>query len=122
MSAVPHRSNAQRLAALAEGNRIRFYRKNVKLNLKAGTRCFTELRADPDMRTAHVADFLLAIPKIGSRKAAELMRRASIPPMKTFGGLSDRQWHALVTGLRATPAGQQHEMTSTHHESEGIAA
>lgn len=108
MPTIPSRTTEQRLAALGEANRIRSYRADLKRDLKGGRRYFPALREDPDMQTAHVAEFLLAVPKIGSCKASELMRRCGIPSMKTFKGLSDRQWTALVTLFDSTHAGQAH--------------
>ncbi|HEV2769518.1 MAG TPA: hypothetical protein VGV40_04970, partial [Solirubrobacteraceae bacterium] len=55
----------------------------------------------PDyLETAKVADFLIAIPKIGRVKANKALNQCRISPSKTFSGLSQRQRQELMAHLR----------------------
>lgn len=110
---TPTRTHEQRLAALAEGNRIRSYRKAIKAKLTAGEVTILDLRDDPDMQSARVLDFLLAEPQVGVVKANQLIRHARISPSKTFRGLTDRQWLALGDAFRATSTWAKLHPTTT---------
>jgi hypothetical protein len=103
----PARSELQRLYALDRANEIRGLRAQLKRDLKAG-------RVDPiglldgeprdELATMRVLDVLLAVPKTGRVKANTLLRRCSISPSKTLGGLSVRQRYELAERLRSDRA------------------
>lgn len=102
---APARTHRQRLDALAEANRIRTYRKEIKEKIVACEITIFDLRHDPDMQSAKVLEFLLVEPKIGKVRANRIIQRAQMSASKTFGGITDRQWAALAAAFRASPAG-----------------
>jgi ribosomal protein S13 len=51
-------------------------------------------------RTARVRDVLLALPKIGSVRAARILADCGIAHSKTLGGLTDRQRTELQNRFR----------------------
>ncbi|HEV2769894.1 MAG TPA: integration host factor, actinobacterial type, partial [Solirubrobacteraceae bacterium] len=92
-SAAPERSPMQRMEALERANLIRTTRARLKKDLRSGrASIFPLLDEPPDyLETAKVADFLIAIPKIGRVKANKALNQCRISPSKTFSGLSQRQ-------------------------------
>jgi hypothetical protein len=109
----PTRGLEQRMEALERANVVRVYRKNVKVDLKAGRVTFAQLltRDHPHERTWKVYDVLLALPRHGRVKANTVLRRARISPSKTIGGLSDRQRGELVQ-MTGAPANIDNEETA----------
>lgn len=105
--AAPERSLQQRLDALAHANEIRFYRAQVKRDVKAGRRTIVDelVEVDELMATMKVFDLLLAVPKVGRVKALKVLNRERISPSKTVGGLSERQRLALVAALGGRASG-----------------
>lgn len=93
LTPAPERSLAQRMEALANANRIRSERAQLKRDMKAGRRTATELIAAPPefTDTMKVFDLLVAAPKVGRVKANKWLSRGRISPSKTVGGLSERQ-------------------------------
>lgn len=98
---APERSLTQRMDALAEANRIRSYRGDLKRDLKAGRRQVAGvlLRPPAEVETMKVFDLLLATPKLGRVKVNKALRKCRIAPSKTVGGLSPRQRAELVAAL-----------------------
>lgn len=100
---VPVRSPEQRIAALARANEIRLYRAAIKRQIKAGTLTFSGVldANNPLMATMKVSELLMAVPRIGERKAAKILRLEQVSMSKTVGGLSVRQ-RARLVGLFAS--------------------
>ena len=99
---APERSLTQRMDALRRANEIRTERARLKRELKAGRVQVQGLLLDPPdyLLTAKVFDLLLAVPKYGRVKVNRVLTQCRISPSKTFGGLSQRQRHELVSYLR----------------------
>jgi hypothetical protein len=96
--AAPERSLEQRQAALAHANEVRCQRARLKRDLKAGRQCVLDLVCDPPEWAANMKliDLLIAVPKFGSVKVHNVLRRCQISPSKTLGGMSQRQRDELV--------------------------
>ena len=99
----PSRSRAQRQEALERANVVRSQRARLKRDLKQGRCAIDVVLADPPafVRTAKVADVLLAVPKYGPVKVNKLLSRCRIAPTKTIGGLTQRQRNELAILLVA---------------------
>ncbi|MDQ3572247.1 MAG: hypothetical protein M3383_05235 [Actinomycetota bacterium] len=100
-TAVPERTNAQRMRALRRANEIRTKRAQMKRDLKAGKVNVERLLLDPPewVESAKVFDMILAVPKYGRVKANKVLSQCRISPSKTIGGLSGRQRAELVQML-----------------------
>lgn len=92
-SSTPERSLEQRRAALEAANRIRTYRKQLKIDMKAGRRHVLALVADPpaELLSMRINDLLLTIPKVGRTKALNWCKAVNVSPTRTVGGLTNRQ-------------------------------
>lgn len=92
----------QRMDALKRANEIRTKRAKLKKDLKAGRITIHGLILDPPewLATAHLFDFLLAVPKYGRVKVNRILVQTRISPSKTVGGLSERQRREVVSYLR----------------------
>jgi hypothetical protein len=102
---APDRSVQQRADALEEANRIRIRRAALKREIGDSHDLESLLDAPPEwLLTARVYDFLRAIPGWGRTKAQKTMNLNSVSLVKTFGGLTDRQRHALIQSLTTTPS------------------
>lgn len=101
-SAVPERTNEQRMRALRRANEIRSARAQLKRDLKAGKVKIEQLlRAPPEyVLSAKAFDMIVAVPKYGRVKANKILTQCRISPSKTIGGLSERQRGELVAFLR----------------------
>lgn len=99
---VPERSPEQCMQALDRANAIRGYRSRLKRDLKAGRADILTVLAKQDDRLASMKafDLLLAVPRLGSVRAGDLLRQTKISPSKTIGGLTERQGDALIAALR----------------------
>lgn len=93
---APERTFDQRMAALRRANVTRTHRKQVKRDLAAGRKRFTDLFDDELCATMKVFDALLAVPKVGRVKANRMLKGCGISPSKTIGGLSERQRRELL--------------------------
>lgn len=95
---VPDRTTAQRLEALANANRIRSRRAQLKRDVKACREDPVELVMRPPAfaDAMHVRDLLLAVPKLGHVKVDKALRIAGVSPAKTLAGLSGRQRQELA--------------------------
>lgn len=114
---TPDRSLEQRLDALAEANRIRVVRADLKRYLKRrprlleaviagdveGIRQATGLELEPhDLDTMRAWDAVIAAPKRGRVKTNRLFAGARISPSKTLGGMTTRQRRELLIALGFT--------------------
>lgn len=98
--AALERTLEQRLAALERANEIRTRRAQLKRDVRAGIPFMALVWEPPDwLLTMQVYDLLLAVPKLGKRKAEQIMRRLRISHQKTVGGLSERQRVDLLSEL-----------------------
>jgi hypothetical protein len=93
----------QRLAALKQANEVRRRRAETKRALRTGEVAAPDLLAAPPefLLSAGLAEVLLAIPGYGKVRVNQLLRRCRISPLKTIGGLSDRQRRELARLLSA---------------------
>lgn len=101
-SVTPIRTLEQRLDALRRANEIRSRRARLKKDLKKGTVEIDQILSSPPefIRTAKVADILMAVPNCGKVKSAKLLNHCRISPNKTVGGLSERQRRELIALFR----------------------
>jgi hypothetical protein len=108
LTAVPARTEQQRLAALEKANRVRTIRAQLKKDLKAGRVNVIDILEQPtdDVDTMKVFDLLFAVPKFGRVKVNKLLVQCRISPSKTVGGMSQRQRTEIVDlllGRRRAP-------------------
>lgn len=98
---APERSLAQRLDALAEANRIRTTRAQLKRDMKAGRAHGLGVLVDPPewAETMRVLDLLMAMPKVGRVKANKALAKCRVSPSKTLGGMTERQRCELAAWL-----------------------
>lgn len=103
VSIPPDRTLEQRRQALAKANEVRTARRDLKVELAAGLGDPAAIVEVPPLafESMRVRDLLLALPGVGRRTADKMLWRARVAPTKTLVGLSDRQRHELVVGLRA---------------------
>jgi rRNA processing protein Krr1/Pno1 len=99
---LPKRSADQRRQALAQANRVRKTRAQLKRDLKGGRVSVIELIADPPayLASAKVMELLRALPGFGPAKATRLMESCQVSPVKSVGGLSERQRDRLIGALQ----------------------
>lgn len=104
--APPERSLQQRMDALANANRVRTYRAQVKRDLTAGRRKLIEVldSDDPLLASMKVHDLLLAVPSLGRTKVRYALERARVSSSKTVGGMTERQRRDLVLRLSVWPS------------------
>jgi transposase len=83
-------------------NEIRSARAQLKKELASGKIELAQILAQPPeyVRTARVRDVLLALPKIGSVKAARILADCGIAHSKPLGGLTERQRTELLNRFR----------------------
>jgi hypothetical protein len=98
VAAIPERTEDQRVAALRKGNAIRSRRALLKAELAKKTLFPAEvLASDADwLETMRVRDVLLATPKVGRVRTDTAMRRCTVTPGRTIGGLTRRQYRDLI--------------------------
>lgn len=103
---APARSAEQRIAALKHANEVRSARSRLKHAIRNGDRALAVLlirEPTPGVASMRVTDLLGAIRGVGPTRITLLMRRCAISPVKTLGGLSHRQRHALCAELERRP-------------------
>src|SRR3954453_17580036 len=90
LSAVPERTNEQRMRALRRANEIRTARAQLKRDLKRGKGKVEQLLRDPPeyVLSAKAFDMIVAVPKYGRVKANKILTQCRISPSKTTGGLA----------------------------------
>lgn len=97
-AAPPARTELQRRSALDAANEIRTRRALLKRQL--GDQCIfpAEVLASGELwlATMRVRDVLMATPKVGRVRADTAMRRCTITPGRTIGGLTQRQYRDLM--------------------------
>ena len=88
----------QRSRALAQANRTRVARKDLKDGLRGGTLQLADVLADPPdwLLSAPVREILLATPTIGTVRATQLLGRSHIGFSARIGALTERQVGALL--------------------------
>ena len=86
-----------------QANRVRSERAALKAALKRGTVAIDELLAEPPslLAAAKLVDLLAALPSYGPVKVARLLEGCRISPVKTVGGLTQRQRSQLLAALRS---------------------
>jgi len=99
---VPTKRLDQRLRALRQANEIRSRRAALKKELASGRVRIDDVLAQPPdyAKTAKVQDLLLALPKVGPARAARFLSRCRIAPLKTVGGMTERQRGELIELFR----------------------
>jgi hypothetical protein len=88
----------QRLEALRRANDVRHQRAEIKHALRSGAVSIVELLISPPefLLTARLSQILLAVPGYGQVRVNRLLKRCRISPLKTIGGLSERQREELA--------------------------
>lgn len=112
----PKPPEVDRAAASRAAVAARRARAAVKADISSGARSPIEVldaaTADPTSAegTLRVPDFLLSLKAIGTTKAADILQRLEIAPVKRLGGLGKHQRTRLRAFLveRATPAAAAH--------------
>lgn len=91
----------QRMEALAEANRIRFARAQLKRDVKeTPARLVVELVDPPDwLLSMRVLVFLRMLPYWGAVRVKKLLREFRVSESATVGGLTDRQRKVLAEVL-----------------------
>ncbi len=99
---LPERSADRRRQALALANNVRKQTALLKVDLKCGRASITALIADPPqyLASAKMAQLLRALPGYGPVKVARLLERCQVSPVKSVGGLSERQRDRLIGVLQ----------------------
>jgi guanylate kinase len=94
---------AQRLQALAQANRVRSERAQIKAALRRGELRAGALLADPPecLEGASLAELLLAVPGVGQARLRRVLNGCRLSPAKPVGRLTARQRHALAEALGA---------------------
>jgi hypothetical protein len=96
------RDPKQREEALHKANTFRTLRSRMKRELKAGRADVAKLIQDPPeyMQGMKLWDFLVSLPRHGQIKVNKIMQRMRISPVKTIGGLTERQRREIVRYLQ----------------------
>jgi hypothetical protein len=94
---------SQRLEALDRANAVRRERAELKRALRSGAVDIAELLIGPPgfLLSARLSQILLAAPGYGQVRVDRLLKRCRISPLKTIGGLSERQREELARALGA---------------------
>lgn len=92
---IPPLSDEQLQAAREAATRARRRRAEVKAQLRTGALSFAQVidLADQDDVVAHtkVVDVLKTMPRVGEKRAADLMARLGIAPTRRLRGLGPHQ-------------------------------
>jgi hypothetical protein len=98
---APERSLAQRMDALRRANDIRTRRAKLKPAVKAGRQDAASLILNPPdyLESMKALDLVLCLPKHGRVKATKALNSSRISPVKTLGGMTQRQREELVRAL-----------------------
>jgi hypothetical protein len=93
----------QHMEALAEANRRRLYRADLKRRIGCGARDIKDviLSDDPLIETMKVSELLCAQYRWGTSRTERLLRSVAIGYGRTFGQLTWRQRHMIVAALEA---------------------
>ncbi len=107
----PKLTTLQREQARAAALRSRRERSSVKASVREGRTSLSDVlqSPDPQVQGMRVRDVLLAIPKVGPIRCAQIMERIGIAKTRRVRGLSDRQREALTSALAAAPMGDGEE-------------
>jgi hypothetical protein len=91
----------QRREALKLANDVRRQRAEIKRALRTGEVSIAELLVgSPEfLLSARLSQILLAVPGYGQVRVNRLLKRCRISPLKTIGGLSERQCEELARAL-----------------------
>lgn len=105
---IPTLSPEQLSAARQAATRARRARADLKARLRTGEislgQALDEAAADDVLAHVKVVDLLKSLPRVGDKRAAEIMERLDIAPNRRLRGLGRHQ----AAGLRAEfpPAGK----------------
>ena len=91
----------QHLAALNEANRVRYFRADVKRDLRAGNTTFRELLEDlpSDLKTMRLMELLTAPRGMGRGKAVRVLREVGCSEWRELGSLTAREKARLLMAL-----------------------
>lgn len=105
----PELTTVQREQARAAALRTRRERSMVKASVREGRTSLVEVlhSSDPQVQGMRVRDVLLAVPKVGPIRCAQIMEQIGIAKTRRVRGLSDRQREALTSAMtdRASSSG-----------------
>ena len=93
----------QRELARAAALRTRQERSRIKASVRQGRTALADVLQSPDphVQGMRVRDVLLAVPRIGPIRCAQIMEQIGIAETRRVRGLSDRQREALASALAA---------------------
>ena len=89
-------SHPQHMAALAEANRIRFARADLKRDIRTGLVTLAEAFEHPDVGSMPALNLLKAQWRWGDMRARRTMRYLMMSEGRAVCSLTDRQKRALV--------------------------
>ena len=99
---IPKLSKSERAKALAQAQKIRSQRMEVRQQLKAGKLGLADILADADNEVyakMRVKYLLESLPQVGKITAAKLMEEIGIDEARRVQGLGSRQKSALLEKL-----------------------
>lgn len=90
------------MAALEYGNQIRSQRAALKRDLKARKTTLVAILQNPPeyILKMKLYDLVMAQRQVGRAKTKEIMTKCHISPVKTIGGLTDRQRNEILDHLQ----------------------
>lgn len=90
---MDERGLRQRRDALAKGNEVRYYRRDLKREMARGEKTLTDVLAERDWRveTMRVYDLLVATPAIGKVKARGWLQQVRLDRNSRVCGTTMRQ-------------------------------
>jgi hypothetical protein len=102
----------QKFDALEKANWVRLNCAQLKRDIRSGVVSLVSvLESPPDYAQAmKVYHLLMALPRIGTTKAAKLLRHHTVnaSPFTTLGGMSDRQRRELIVQFQRSGIGRRH--------------
>lgn len=101
----PKLTSYQREQARAAALRTRRERSMVKASVREGRTSLADVlqSSDPHVQGMRVRDVLMAVPKVGPIRSAQIMERIGIAGTRRVRGLSSRQREALTSALADGP-------------------
>lgn len=91
----------QCMTALAEANRVRLARADLKRQINTGQRSILGVILDPPdfMESCEISELLMAQTRWGITRTRRLLAVIPVPENKPVGSLTARQRHALICRL-----------------------
>ena len=95
----------QHIQALAQANRVRLARAELKRRIGSGERSAVEVIVDPpwEAETMPVADVLISQRRWGRTRCRKFLASIPMTENKTVGSMTERQRHTLAALLTSKP-------------------